>query len=180
MNAKNFFWFIVLNTALWGLISLVYFFTGGFYWDAPGFFFGVSSVFGHLLLFALGLSALVLPWRLIGPKTASAAAVAFGGFFTLFFAADAFVFTQYLCYVGASHGGGVCAHLRPVMGGAQNYARQKSRLGGVLTVALRIFDVPLFTRMGEIYVGAVHIGASFLYAVGQPVKRQPQTAQNGL
>ena len=28
MSAKNFFWFIVLNTALWGLVSLVYFFTG--------------------------------------------------------------------------------------------------------------------------------------------------------
>ena len=87
MNAKNFFWFIVLNTALWGLVSLVYFFTGGFYWDAPGFFFGLSSVPGHLLLFALGLSVLVLPFRLVGPKTGAAAAGAFRGDFTLFFAA---------------------------------------------------------------------------------------------
>ena len=102
MNAKNFFWFIVLNTALWGLISLVYFFTGGFYWDAPGFFFGLSSVPGHLLLFALGLSVLVLPFRLVGPKTGAAAAVAFGGVFTLFFAADAFVFTQYRFHIGVA------------------------------------------------------------------------------
>ena len=99
MNAKHFFWFIVLCAVLWGLISLVYFFTGGFYWDAPGLIFGLSSIPGQLLLFALGLSLLVGLCRVIGPKTAVAGGVIFGGIFTLFFLLDAFVFTQYRFHI---------------------------------------------------------------------------------
>lgn len=100
MNAKSFFWFIVLCAVLWGLISLVYFFTGGFYWDAPGLIFGLSSIPGQILLFALGLSLLAGLCRFMGPKAVVAGCTAFGGVFTLFFLLDAFVFTQYRFHIG--------------------------------------------------------------------------------
>ena len=100
MNAKNFFWFIVLCAAVWGLISLVYFYTGGFYWDVPGFLFGLTSIPGQILLFALGLAVLTGFGRLIGPKTGTACAVLFGATFTLFFMLDAFVYTQYRFHIG--------------------------------------------------------------------------------
>nr|QGT50677.1 choline-sulfatase [uncultured Elusimicrobia bacterium] len=65
----------------------------------PGVLFTVFSIPGQLVLFMLGLFVLALPWRFVGPKALFGAAVFWGTFFTLFFALDIFVYTQYRFHI---------------------------------------------------------------------------------
>lgn len=99
MNTKQIFWFSLLNLTVWCAGSLVYYFTGGFYADVPGILFTLFSIPGQMTLFALGLFVLVLPWRMIGTRTAFWAACAWGTAFMLFLAADVFVYTQYRFHI---------------------------------------------------------------------------------
>ncbi len=99
MNLKNLFWFSLLCFCVWCAAALIYFSVGGFYTDAPGLLFTVFSIPGQLALFMLGLFILALPWRFIGPRAAFWAAGVWGTVFTLFFALDIFVYTQYRFHI---------------------------------------------------------------------------------
>lgn len=99
MNIKDIFCFCLLNMAVWCLGSLIYFFTGGFYADAPGILFTLFSIPGQLMLFALGLFVLILPWKLAGSRAAFGAACVLGTCFLLFFATDILVYTQYRFHI---------------------------------------------------------------------------------
>lgn len=99
MNIKNLFWFSLFCLCLWCAAALVYFSVGGFYADVPGLLFTAFSIPGQLVLFMLGMFVLALVWRLIGPRALFWAASVWGTLFTLFFALDIFVYTQYRFHI---------------------------------------------------------------------------------
>lgn len=99
MGIKNLFWFSLFCLCLWSVAALIYFSAAGFYTDIPGLLFAVCSIPGQLGLFMLGLFLLVLVWRVLGQRAVFVAAIVWGTLFSLFFALDIFVFTQYRFHI---------------------------------------------------------------------------------
>lgn len=99
MNIRNLCAFAFINLLLWCLAALCYFQTGGFFTDGYGLTFTALFIPGHILLFALGLFLLSLPARLIGPRALQTACVGWGGLFSLFFAVDILVYSQYRFHI---------------------------------------------------------------------------------
>lgn len=99
MKIKNLFWFALLSLCCWCFAALGYYFINGFQTDFIGIVFTVFAIPGHLALFAAGLFFLSALFRLIGPKSALAAAFAFGLFFNLFFMTDLLIYMQYRFHI---------------------------------------------------------------------------------
>lgn len=99
MKGKNLAAFCFFNFILWCLCSLLYFRTGGFFTDGLGLTFTALFILGHLFLFGLGICLLSAPWRLLGQRPLACAAVGWGTLFTLFFAADILVYSQYRFHI---------------------------------------------------------------------------------
>ena len=99
MKIRNLSLFALINWLLWCILSLFYFKTGGFAGDFYGSLFTAFFIPGHILLFALGLFILSLPFRLIGPRALQAAATVWGGIFSLFFVLDIIVYSQYRFHI---------------------------------------------------------------------------------
>lgn len=99
MNVKQLFSFALLNGLAWCLLALVFFHTNGFVTDPLGLAFTVTFILGHIFLFAWTLFVLVLPAVFIGSRTLRVAATGWGGVFSLFFALDLLVYSQYRFHI---------------------------------------------------------------------------------
>ncbi len=99
MNERNLVSFILLNGLLWCAGSVGYFCINGFFTDTIGLCFTVLFLLGHIFLFAFAMALLSWPWRLLGPRALRVACVGWGGLFSLFFALDLLVYSQYRFHI---------------------------------------------------------------------------------
>ena len=95
MNIRQWFGFVILNASAWCVLSLGYFYTSGFAGDSLGILFTVTFIIGHVFLFAWGCGLVCLPFAWVGPRALELACIAAGSLFSLFWATDWLVYSQY-------------------------------------------------------------------------------------
>lgn len=99
MTIKHLTVFSFFHFLLWSAISLIYFATAGFYTDALGLAFTAVFIPGHIVLFALALWALCFLFSFSSSRVSAVACTLWGGLFSVFFALDIFVFSQYRFHI---------------------------------------------------------------------------------
>ena len=94
--------FCLIQTLLWDVVALGFFYINGFYTDPWGLIFTIVFIVGHITFLALVVGMLGLLFGLIGPRAQQTVLLAGGIIGSFFLTADFVVFSQYRFHIGPS------------------------------------------------------------------------------